>query len=158
MFRFSLRTLLISIAVLAAIFAVLFAVPEWLRIVTLFIGVLALPGPLVVLSRNGTPASKAFALGGLVSYGVWFVIVGVPCAFHAAAQYEGMMGYSVTGITTKSAGFSEGLIVYSYDLFAGLYAPWFVVLMAGFGSLLIQWLLGRATTVIEKSDGSSQGN
>jgi hypothetical protein len=150
MFRFSLATLLILIAVFAAVFAAILLVPEWLRIILLFIGVLALPGPLVVMCRYGTPASRAFALGGLVSYGVWFIIVGVPCAFHAAAQYEGMMGYSVTGITTRSTGFSEGLIVYSYDLFAGLYAPWFVVLIAGSVSLLIHWLVGRVALSIEK--------
>src|SRR3954454_21967584 len=115
MIRFSLGTLLILIALFAVLFAVVLLVPEWLRIIALFIGVLALPGPLVVMCRHGNPASRAFALGGLVSYGVWFTIVGIPCAFHAAAQYEGMMGVSIRGITATSNGFSEGLIVYSYD-------------------------------------------
>jgi hypothetical protein len=157
MLRFSLSTLLILVAVFAIVCAILLMAAEWLRIITLFIGVLALPGPLVVMCRHGNPASRAFALGGLVSYGVWFTIVGIPCAFHAAAQYEGMMGVSIRGITATSNGFSEGLIVYSYDLFAGLYAPWFVVFMAGIGSLLVHWLVPSAVTKRDAPSAASTG-
>ena len=157
MFRFSLLTLLILVAICGVVCAILLMAEEWFRIVGLFIGVLALPGPLVVMCRHGNPASRAFALGGLVSYGVWFTIVGIPCAFHAAAQYEGMMGVSIRGVTATSNGTSEGLVVYSYDLFAGLYAPWFVVSMAGVGSLLVHWLVPGAGSKPEAPKASTTG-
>ena len=81
MLRFSLSALMLTVVAAAIACAVLFVFPPWLRASTLFVGVLAIPGPLYVLIRIGGPSRKAFAQGGFVAYAAWFIVVGVPSGF-----------------------------------------------------------------------------
>jgi hypothetical protein len=137
MIRFSVRTLLAFVLLAAIVCAILFALPEGWKILSLFIGVLALPGPLVVLSRRGTPAGKAFALGGLASYLVWFAMVGLPCGIHAVYQYGEVYIAPIASISTNPNSPDAVISVSAYYLFGGLYMPWIIVLVAGIGSVII---------------------
>src|SRR5262245_11308991 len=87
MFRYSIRTLLALVLIAAVICAVMFAFPLWLRVLVLFVGVLAMPGPLVVMLRGGGPAAKSSALGGLVAYAVWLACIGFPAGFEKSANF-----------------------------------------------------------------------
>ena len=145
MLRFSLSALMLTVLAAAIACAVLFAFPPWLRASTLFVGVLAVPGPLYVLIRIGGRSGKAFAQGGLVAYAAWFIVVGVPCGFGivtASTQTNlNSILYFADQPLTETIGATLNLSGYAF--FALLYAPWLIVPLAGFSSLTIGWLAGR---------------
>jgi hypothetical protein len=145
MLHYSLRALMLVVLAAAIACAVLFAFPPWLRASALFVGVLAMPGPLYVLYRIGDRSSKAFALGGLVAYVAWFIVVGVPSGFGiVTASSQTNLGSVVLFADqplTDTIGVSLNLS--GYVFFALLYAPWLIVPLAGFSSMAIRWLAGR---------------
>jgi hypothetical protein len=141
MLRFSLKAAFLFILLAALVCTVLFAVPEHVRIAILFLGVLALPGPLAVVARQGGRQSRAFALGGLIAYGAWFVLVGIPAGLFAAQQFGAYMAVPLSSFRSSVLpGGSGNFIVPTYLLFAGLYAPWFIVPLAGLASVLGQFI------------------
>jgi hypothetical protein len=89
-------------AIVAVACAVLFAVPEYLRLTILFLGVISMPGPLAVLARYGAPHMRAFGLGGLVAYAAWLVLVGVPDSFFAMRELGQYMAVPLSGFGTNS--------------------------------------------------------
>ena len=101
MFRFSLLALMSTVVAAAVACAVLFVFPPWLRASALFVGVLAIPGPLYVLYRNGGFAGRSFALGGLVAYAAWFIIVGVPGGFGVVTSSTQLNLGSVSSFTDQ---------------------------------------------------------
>jgi hypothetical protein len=143
--RFSLRAIFALIAAVAVACAVLFAVPEYVRLAILFLGVVAMPGPLAVLARYGSPRLRAFGLGGLVSYAAWLVLVGIPVAFlgmDSIYQYVATP-LSAFGYTPGPFGVGPAIVVPSYLVYARLYAPWISVPAAGLASLVIHALCGE---------------
>ena len=145
MFRYSLATLLGVVAAAAVVCAVLFAVPTGVRVVVLFMSVLAMPGPLFVAWRQGSKALKAAAASALVAYAAWFVLIGIPVGFSAARTFDDIHNVTVLTLQTTipTAGMA-GLAVPSYLVFAGLYAPWLAVTAAGLSGLAIHALVERA--------------
>lgn len=144
MARFTVKALLGALALASVAFAVIFAFPPHVRIATLFVGVLVLPGPLVVALRYGAAGARTFALSGLVSYAAWFVVVGIPAGWDAAHQLD-LHGVSLSALaTTPSPGggiLGQPGVSYAigfYLLYAGLYAPWFVVAFGGTLGLIVR--------------------
>jgi hypothetical protein len=141
MFRFSLLALMSTVVAAAVACAVLFVFPYWLRASVLFVGVLAIPGPLYVLYRNGGFAVQSFALGGLVAYGAWFIIVGVPGGFGVVTSSTQLNLGSVAYFADQSfaANIGQNVNLSGYVFFAMLYAPWLIVPLAGLTSLGVCW-------------------
>ena len=145
MFRFSLLALMSTVVAAAVACAVLFVFPYWLRASALFVGVLAIPGPLYVLYRNGGFAGRSFALGGLVAYGAWFIIVGVPGGFGVVTSSTQLNLGSVAYFTDQpfAANIGQNVNLSGYVFFAMLYAPWLIVPLAGLTSLAVCWFAGK---------------
>jgi len=145
MLRFSLGALMLVVLAAGVACAVLFVFPPWLRASALFVGVLAIPGPLFALFRLGSRSGKAFALGGLVAYAAWFIVVGVPCGFGiVTASMQTNLG-SVLSFAeqppTETIG--QGLNLSGYVFFALLYAPWLTVLLAGMAAWVVHLLVAK---------------
>jgi len=142
MLRFSLCALF-GIVLLAAIAcAVVLAFPAWLRVATLSIGVLALPGPLVVMLRYGGKGAKSFALGGLAAYVVWLVVVGVPTGFAMMRSNDPVVIRSVVQMAeVPLSEIFKYTVESGYVLLGVLYAPWLVVMLAGLASLVVYRLI-----------------
>jgi hypothetical protein len=134
-FRFSLRTALGFMGVVALGCAVLFAVPEYVRLSVLFVGVLMMPGPLAVMARSGSAPARAFCLAGLVSYAAWFVLIGIPSGFFVVQQFGQYVAVPLTQYGTGLKGLAT-IVLPTYLVYAGLYAPWIVVPLSGACSLL----------------------
>lgn len=148
-FRFSLKAIFGLMAVVAVACAVLFAAPEYLRLTILFLGVIAMPGPLAVLARYGAPHMRAFGLGGLVAYAAWLVLVGVPGSFFAMREFGQYMGVPLSGFGTNigvaPGGRRTAMTISSYLVYAGLYAPWIAVPAASIAALGAQLVAGEGT-------------
>ena len=148
-FRFSLQAIFGLTAVVAVACAVLFAAPEHLRLTILFLGVIAMPGPLAVLARHGAPPMRALGLGGLVAYAAWLVLVGVPGSFFATRELGQYVRVPLSGFGTN-IGVAPGgrlapLTISSYLVYAGLYAPWIAVPAASIAALAAQMVAGETT-------------
>jgi hypothetical protein len=163
MFQFTMRGLLGLIVLAAVVCTVLFAIPPGYRVAALAVGAMALPGPLVVGFLYGRQWIKAFAAGALVGYAAWFVILGIPAGWQAKQSLGSTVGTSVFELATVSAGppasptfgyagYPAGTTIYRFGdfvLFAGLYAPWFVVLVGGLSSLCVYELRSRHAATID---------
>jgi len=137
--RFGMRALLVTVG-LVAIACYVWAAPVLVRVPVLFVAVLVMPGPLVVLWRQGGRGSQAFALGSLVAYGLWFVVGGIPCA--AFVAYRFMKGAVQVPAPNPSIiqWNIEGYIGNYYPGYIGLYAPCIIVPLAGALALMVHWL------------------
>jgi hypothetical protein len=148
-FRFSLKAIFGLMAVVAVACAVLFAVPEYLRLTILFLGVISMPGPLAVLARYGAPHMRAFGLGGLVAYAAWLVLVGVPGSFFAMRELGQYMAVPLSGFGTNigaaRGGTPAAVTITTYLVYAGLYAPWIAVPAACIAALGAQLVAGERT-------------
>jgi hypothetical protein len=142
MARFTVKALLGALALASVVCAVIFAFPPYVRIATLFIGVLVLPGPLIAAVRYGTAWARTFAQSALVSYGAWFVVVGIPAGWHATNELD-LHGVPLAVLATEPS--SSGIIgqpgvsyaISFYLLYAVLYAPWFIVTIGGALGLVV---------------------
>ena len=139
--KFSLRAIFALIAVVAVVCTVLFAVPEYIRLSILFVGVVAMPGPLATSAWFGSRESRAFGLGGLVAYVAWLAIAGIPVAILAANELSNLIGVTLSQFGTSIGRFPGGVIpgvarVPPYMVYAGLYLPWISVPCAGLLSML----------------------
>jgi hypothetical protein len=137
MWQFTLKALLGTVLVIAVVLAVLFAVPAGIRILALFVGILALPAPLVTMFLSGNVTARSFATGSLIAYAAWFIIVGIPGGFQAITYYSTFM-VPVAALGTPGT-------VPGYFLFAGLYAPWIVVIAGGLLSVTTRTLVERSS-------------
>ena len=147
MFRFSIRAALGLMFLVAMICTVLFAVPTHLFLAIIFVGVMALPATLISGVWHRRRFFRIFTRGALVAYSVWFVIVGIPGGFQAMRTFADYTGVPFSGgIGTSFTGPSKGMMaVPSYLLWAGLYAPWFVVLFGGAFAVLVDLILDDLT-------------
>jgi len=142
MLRFGLRALFGIVLLAAVACAVVLVLPAWLRVATLFIGVLALPGPLVVMLRYGGRGAKSFALGGLAAYIVWLLVVGVPMGFAMMRSNDPVVIGSVIQLAELSLPeVFKYTVQNAYVLLGVLYAPWLVVMLAGLASLVVYRLI-----------------
>lgn len=148
-FRFSLKAIFGLMAVVAVACAVLFAAPEYLRLTILFLGVIAMPGPLAVLARYGAPHMRAFGLGGLVAYAAWLVLVGVPGSLFAMRELGQYVRVPLSEFGTNTGvapgGRLAAMTISSYLVYAGLYAPWIAVPAACIAALGVQLVAGERT-------------
>jgi hypothetical protein len=87
-FQFSIKSLLGLVLAVAVVCTIFFAFSIDVRYITLLVGVVALPAPLLVLYRQGRAFGRAFAFGGLVAYAVWLVLLGVPAGWIAASHFK----------------------------------------------------------------------
>lgn len=139
MLRFSLKAIFALILTAAVVCAVLFAFSEHVRLATLFVGVLAMPGPLASLAAHGKGRFRIFALGGLAAYGAWFILIGIPGGFFAMNHFGEHLRITLSDFGSSAqatlpggfGGFGAPLTVPGYLALAWLYAPWFIVLLAG---------------------------
>jgi hypothetical protein len=155
MLRYSLATLLGVVAAAAIVCAVLFAVPTGIRLVVLFVSVLAMPGPLFVAWRQGNKPLKAAAGSALVAYAAWFAVIGIPVGLSAASLYRDIYNITVLDLqTTIPSGGTTGMVVSGYLVFAGLYVPWLAVTAAGLGGLAMHALVERARSKSENKRDS----
>ncbi len=89
-FQFSLRSLFWLTAVVAVLCSVVFAMPDWAAVPLMTLGILALPGVLVVLLAHGGPNHRAFAIGAIFPGCVVFLVG----AFAAASTATELMSSS----------------------------------------------------------------
>ena len=147
--RFSLKAIFGLILVAAIVCGVMFAAPQHIRLAALFVGVLAMPGPLVSLAVFGRGRMRVFAAAGLSAYGAWFVLVGIPGGFYAMnhfSDYVGIslsnFGASLSGAGAMGGGYGGGgmafVVVPTYLLLSWLYAPWLIVPLAGIAAVACQ--------------------
>ena len=133
MLQFSLKALLLVVAVVAVACTVLFALPPNAGRVVLLIGVVALPGPLVVAYLRGSRRTRSFALGALVAYAVWLIVIAIPISFIATRRFDDYHFITWQNLNTFP--------VSSYTSLAALKLPWLMVLLAGLISLAVDWLV-----------------
>ena len=137
--RFSLRTVFVAITVVAFLCMVFFVVPENVRLTILFVGVVAMPGPLAILARSGSTEMRALGLGGIVGYVAWLALAGIPVGILAANHLDDYIGITWSDYrTTVRLGppmAPGGVFAPSYFVHAGLYLPWIAVPCASLLSL-----------------------
>ncbi len=141
--RFSLRALLALVFFAAIVCAVLLGFSVWLRVSSLFIGVLAMPGPLAILARSGNPSAKTFGVGGFIAYAAWFIVVAVPGGFAIATLSASFSG-TIKGLADEPVGLTiEQLSFPAYLYWSTFYAPWLIVPLAGVTALLVRWIVEK---------------
>ncbi len=141
--RFSLRALLGFVFLAAIVCAVLFAFPVWLRVSALLVGVLAMPGPLAILARRSEGPARTFGVAGFVAYLAWFIFIGIPGGF-AIATISAPFSGTIEWLGSQPASTTiESLNIPGYLFWAGLYAPWIIVPLAGLTALFIHWLIEK---------------
>jgi hypothetical protein len=84
---------------------------------------IVMPAPLAVMLKTGNPRTKAIALGGLVSYGAWLVLGGLP--------FAAMMVYRFVSFHGPISWEFDQLVSTLHSGFVGLYLPWVVVTIGG---------------------------
>jgi len=144
MFRFSLRAALGLMLVTAIVCTVLFALPEHVFVAVLLVGVIAIPGPLAVGIRHERRWFRVFTRGGLIAYGVWLAIIGIPCGYQAMGQFGGYIGVPLSGVRTTMGGIGFGtavMVVPNYILWTCLYVPWFAVPCAGLLAVIADFIV-----------------
>jgi hypothetical protein len=135
--RYSIGQLLFVVA-LTALACFVWTAPAVIRVPLLFVAVLALPGPLVVLWRYGGQYAKAFALGGLVGYGTWFLLGGIPCTVFVTDRFMTIGGSIPQPRTIR--WIIEQFVDGYYPGYVGLFAPWIIVPLAGLLSVVVHHL------------------
>ena len=147
--KFSLRAIFAATAVVAVVCTVLFVVPEHIRLAILFMGVVAMPGPLAILTRNDSPELRALGLGGIVAYVAWLVLAGIPVGILAANHLDDYIGITWSDYRTIVRPGPPipggGIFVPSYFVQTGLYLPWIGVPCASLLSLACHLLCGSSS-------------